>query len=615
MELPECDVFEDELVLSYKENIELITRLVEEGPDALDRFVDEKTKSDSTIARYIKNLRRRLEKQAVKIREDRKSGYLQKLKALHKKRETQLKVTSAEAIKLTEEQQALQDRLNELLQSALLGDDFVQLVIDTPIEIEEEERGLGRRILTKIINFFKMIGRAIKRFFAWLKRKLGFGKEQEEEEWVYKKPKLLLSFPSISGNIKDIDSRFGNALFTSPNLREEMEKNMLKGKRFRRSRLSLRRKLRKTKYVEDARRVFYDRLEKKVQKKVDKIKAKREGLSRKAKDLKVREKEVKDESKKEEKRLKSQRKKEEEQIEKQLESTPKERAKSKVEEKLEYSGFIKREGEKLQITAQLVDRFADIVFTSEIQNLPMAYHAIYGASEVEGVYERGKLRMVDEISRMDIVESMLNARIHHPHDRHLYEDDIITYRDLRGANNHVVLMFDKSGSMDENQRIVAAKKAVLALYKAIKERNPRNVVDLVAFDTEVKVMDLLEVWKSEAKGFTNTGEAIKTARSLLQESSADRKLVYLITDGLPEAYSDNGKVFAGDTDKSLKYAVNQAKELSYISNVYLTMILLEPEKKLYVNAANRIVSASNGKTVVVEPQELAAEMIMDFVSL
>ncbi|MEE9150484.1 MAG: VWA domain-containing protein [Thermoplasmata archaeon] len=612
MLLPECDVFEDELVLSYKENIELITKLVEEGPGYLDRFMDEQVKKDSAIARYIKSLRKRLERQAHSIREERKKGYLRKMKILQKKRDAGLREATEEALKLTDEQRALQDRLNEILESALLGDDFVKLVIDTPLVIEEEKKGLTRRLLTRIINFFKMIGHAIKSFFMWLKRKVGLAKPQAEEDVKPKKPMLLISFPSIAGSLKDIDTKFGNALFTSLNLREEVEKSMLKDKRFRRSRLSWRRKFRKMRYIEDARKTFYDRLEKKMHKKAEKVKAKREALSRKAKDLKVKEKKVKVEAKQEEKRLKAQRETEEKRIKEQVESKPKERAKSKVMEKLEYSGFITRKGDELQITAQLVDRFADIVFTTEIRNLPMAYHAIYGASEVEGVYERGKLRMIDEISRMDIVESMVNARIHHPYDKHLYEEDVVTYRDLKGANNHVVLMFDKSGSMDENKRIQAAKKAILALYKAVKERNPRNIVDLVAFDTKVKVMDLLGVWKSEAKGFTNTGEAIKMARNLLQESSADRKLVYLITDGLPEAYTEDGKVYAGDTDKSLIYALNQAKELSHVQDVHLTMILLEHREKIYIDAAQRIVSASNGKAIVVEPQELAAEMIMDF---
>ena len=118
MELPECEVFEEDLVLSYKENIELITKLVEEGPSAIDRFVSEQQKKDSTISKYIKSLRKRLERQAAKIREERRSGYMQKLKALQRKRETQVKEVQKEAITLTEEQQALQDRLNEILKNA-----------------------------------------------------------------------------------------------------------------------------------------------------------------------------------------------------------------------------------------------------------------------------------------------------------------------------------------------------------------------------------------------------------------------------------------------------------------------------------------------------------------
>jgi len=166
------------------------------------------------------------------------------MKFLQKKREVGLKETQQEVLKLSDEQMALQDRLNEILESALLGDDFVKLVIDAPLVIEERKEGIGRRLFTSIINFFIRIGRAIKRFFRWLGRKLGLVKTVEEEELKYKEPTLLLSFPSIAGSFKDIESKFGNALLTSPNLREELEKKMLKDKRFRRSRLSWRRKFR-----------------------------------------------------------------------------------------------------------------------------------------------------------------------------------------------------------------------------------------------------------------------------------------------------------------------------------------------------------------------------------
>ncbi|UCF08581.1 MAG: VWA domain-containing protein [Thermoplasmata archaeon] len=614
MELPDCeDIADDHLVFSYHDDIELVRQLVEKGPEYIDSFIERQAKKDSSVARYIKQLRKRLERQAERIRAQRRKSFMGKMKSLESEKVAKTREIERELASLTDEQRALQDRLNEILESEFLSDDFVRLVIDTPLDLRSKEK---KGILKRITDFFIMIGRAIKRFFLWLARKLGLSKEEElEPEGKPKAPSLLISFPSISGTFKDLDSRFGNALFTSENFREEVETGMLKNKWLRRQRLKWRRRFKKERYVEDAKKAYYDKLEKRMEKRAGEVKAKSRDIARKAKETKMRKKKTEEKAKKDYDDLKKQEEKEEKQLRRRLRVVPKEKTKKEVLDKLETSGFITRRGGELEITTQLVDRFADLVFTAEVANLPMSYHASYGASEVEGIYERDRLRMVDEISRMDIVESMVHARIHHPQDRHIYEDDVFIYKELRGANNHVVLMFDKSGSMDENKRILAAKKAVLALYKAVKERNPRNVVDLVTFDTEVRVMDLLGIWRSEASGFTNTGEAIKTARALLSESSADRKMVYLITDGLPEAYTEDEEVYAGDTNKSLSYAVAQAKELSQVQNISFTMILLEPKERMYVEAAQRIVTAASGRAMVLEPQQLAAEMLMDFAKL
>lgn len=612
MELPDCeDIMDEHLVFSYQDSIALVQQLVEKGPDYIDTFIEEQARKDSSVARYIKRLRERLKRQASRIRAQRQKRYSGRLNALEQEKEKTIRKMDRELVSLTEEQRALQDRLDEILASEILTDEFVKLVIDTPLDLRREKDSIWIRM----VAFFIRIGIAIKRFFAWLAGKFRRQEEEGTDMDGSKRPRLLLSFPSIAGSIGDLDSRFGNALLTSPNLQSEMEKEMMKKKMFRRARLRWRRRFNRERYVEDARRVYHDKLEKRVKEKTSAVKAKQDAVARKAKETRIRKRKVEDTARKDFDDIKKEEAREERELQKKMRTVPEKKVKGEVLDKLETSGFIARKGDTLEITGGLVDRFADLVFTAEVANLPMSYHAHYGASEVEGIYERDRLRMVDEISRMDIVESMVNARIRHPDDRHIYEDDVFVYRELRGARNHVVLMFDKSGSMDENRRILAAKKAVLALYKAVKERNPRNIVDLVAFDTEVRVMDLLGVWRSEAAGFTNTGEAINTARALLSESTADRKMVYLITDGLPEAYSEGGNVYAGDTDKSLEYAVNQAREMRGLKNLSFTMILLEPEDSMYVQAAQQIVDAAFGKAMVLEPRELAAEMLMDFATV
>ena len=218
---------------------------------------------------------------------------------------------------------------------------------------------------------------------------------------------------------------------------------------------------------------------------------------------------------------------------------------------------------------------------------------------------------------MDIVSSMVNARLAHPSYKHIYDSDIITHRDIRSTISHVVLIFDKSGSMEENDRIQAAKRSVLALYKAVKHRNPRNIVDFIAFDSTVQVMDILQAWHSTPSGFTNTGEALSTAYELIRDSQADRKLIYLITDGLPEAYTDprTGAPRAGDLEKSLSIAVREAKKLKRIPRLKLTLILLEPEEEIYTEAAKTIAKAVDGDVIVTDPNELATEMLMDYIEV
>jgi uncharacterized protein with von Willebrand factor type A (vWA) domain len=194
------------------------------------------------------------------------------------------------------------------------------------------------------------------------------------------------------------------------------------------------------------------------------------------------------------------------------------------------------------------------------------------------------------------------------------DEDLIINHEVSSERSHVVLMFDKSSSMEENNRLLAAKKAVLALYKAAKRANPRNLVDLATFDTKVNITDLNELWGSAPSGFTNTGAAIKMARELIRTSRADKKLVYLITDGLPEAYTTkDGQAKAGDRKLSLDYALEQAGQLARIRDQRMIVLLLEPEADIYVEAATQIAKKAAGSLIVTDPKHLAGEMLVDYV--
>ena len=88
-------------------------------------------------------------------------------------------------------------------------------------------------------------------------------------------------------------------------------------------------------------------------------------------------------------------------------------------------------------------------------------------------------------------------------------------------------------------------------------------------------------------------------------------------DGLPEAYTDphTGEPRAGDLEKSLKVAVKKARKLRKLYSLKLTIILLEPKEKVYIEAAKTIAKAADGTVIVTDPNELATEMLMDYIEI
>ena len=128
------------------------------------------------------------------------------------------------------------------------------------------------------------------------------------------------------------------------------------------------------------------------------------------------------------------------------------------------------------------------------------------------------MRRAEEVARLDLPSSLLAARL--AGQRHIDESTSYVYREVTSERVHVVLAFDRSGSMSENGKLEAAKKALLALYVAIRRRYPDATVDVFAFDNEVQVLDLVELWECKAGAFTNTAEALRAAHLLLRSSRA-----------------------------------------------------------------------------------------------
>lgn len=622
MELPAClEEYEPELVLTVDDRRELIKGLAESGPKSIGKYISKLEHDRSSgIAKLIRRLRSRVAHQVkrahARILQKYKSRYTQ----VEKEFSDYLEPTTSELVSNEATSEYIDSEIDNRLLDILSNDSTLNLVINLEEEAEETVLGWWTRLRDAFRRFIRYLAEAIRRFITWFKGKIG-RKDTITQKEQRRGTSILLNYPSGSKLWDQIDKNIGNALATSPSFKQAIDRD-LAGKGRATNKIGWQRQFDREGYDEQIRRALNQRIKRAIKREQRRLAQEVNRKQRRIKQLRqdktqqeLRKRETASKLRQLEKQKAEELNKLKHKYRKQIQRT----VKNVLESELEDAGYVYKEGgEKLKITSRLIDRFAEIVLSDEIQKLPSKHSRTAGSIGLShGIYEKKKLRMSAESSRMDIVASMVNARLAHPTKKHIYDSDIITHIDVRSTVTHVVLIFDKSGSMEENDRITAAKRAVLALYKAVKHRNPRNIVDFIAFDSTVQVMDILQAWRSSPSGFTNTGEALSTARMLIRDSPADSKLIYLITDGLPEAYTDphSGTPRAGDLDKSLRIAVTEAKKLKKIARLKLTLILLEPKETIYTDAARTITKAAGGDVMVTDPKELATEMLMDYIEV
>jgi Mg-chelatase subunit ChlD len=281
----------------------------------------------------------------------------------------------------------------------------------------------------------------------------------------------------------------------------------------------------------------------------------------------------------------------------------------RVERELKERGFVAERAGELVVTYGLVERFARILLEEESHRLPGDIRLSLRGGGSTGVYEKARLRRPEEVAHLDVPGSLLAARL--TGSRHIDESTSYIYREVTAERVHIVLAFDRSGSMAESGKLEAAKKALLALYVAVRRRYPDATVDVLAFDNDVQVLDLVELWECKAGAFTNTAEALRAAHLLLRSSRASRRELYLITDGLPEAYTDaDGRVRSGQLDVAMERALERARELATVTPLKTTMILLKSEHPEYEVAARTIARTLNGDLMVTEPAHLGVELLV-----
>jgi Ca-activated chloride channel homolog len=143
----------------------------------------------------------------------------------------------------------------------------------------------------------------------------------------------------------------------------------------------------------------------------------------------------------------------------------------------------------------------------------------------------------DSLEQISMTESIRNAQINSGVEEFtLMERDLEVTEKEQKTQTSTVLMIDISHSMIlyGEDRITPAKKVALALVELVKQKYPKDTLDIVVFGNDA--------WQIQAKDLpylevgpyhTNTVAGLELAMDLLRRRKNKNKQIFMITDGKP----------------------------------------------------------------------------------
>ncbi|MGI4866058.1 MAG: vWA domain-containing protein [Janthinobacterium lividum] len=157
-----------------------------------------------------------------------------------------------------------------------------------------------------------------------------------------------------------------------------------------------------------------------------------------------------------------------------------------------------------------------------------------------------EFRFGDSLESIQMTESIRNAQLNHGMEGDnfmLTEGDLEVRENEHKSQTSTVLMIDISHSMIlyGEDRITPAKKVAMALAELVKQKYPKDTLDVIVFGNdawqiEVKDLPYLQVGPYH----TNTVAGLELAMDLLRKRKTPNKQIFMITDGKPTCLKEAG---------------------------------------------------------------------------
>jgi len=289
---------------------------------------------------------------------------------------------------------------------------------------------------------------------------------------------------------------------------------------------------------------------------------------------------------------------------------------------LEEAGYIRRTGDKLELTPQGVRRIGQKALRDIFAQLRKDNFGRHEASLRGGGGDRTEESKPYEFGDsfyLDIQKTVMNAVTRHgagtpvrvtPPDFEVYRTELLT-------TASTVLMLDMSRSMLLRGCFLAAKKVALALNSLIRGQYPKDNLYIVGFSytanqLEAEALPELD-WDEYVYG-TNMQHGFMLSRQLLSRHKGGTRQIIVITDGEPTAHFEGGRVQFNypptyrTIQETLREVVRCTRE-----NITINTFMLERSPYL-TDFVNQVTKINRGRAFFASPERLGEYILVDYVS-
>ncbi|HEY3303704.1 MAG TPA: VWA domain-containing protein [Candidatus Binatia bacterium] len=300
-----------------------------------------------------------------------------------------------------------------------------------------------------------------------------------------------------------------------------------------------------------------------------------------------------------------------------------------IEGMLEEDGYLVRTGQGLKLSPKGMRRIGDKALREIFQMLNKNrwgdHNTTLKGLQGDTLEDTKKYEYGDPLN-VNISETLMKAleRGERGVPLKIGPEDFTVHRQEFSSDCETVLLIDVSYSMLMNDALHAGKKVALALHRLIETKYPQDVLHLVAFRSNAKVIRAQDLPSIVAITYfmehgTDIKEALRYSRQILGSQKAANRQIILITDGEPTAVTldRGGRLHSGWGSALLHERIVQEtlKEVRRCtqSGIKINTFMLGTDfyRRGFIDQLSRL---NTGRVFYTSPDQIGNYIVVDYIA-